>query len=292
MNDPSPQLPTTEAEAKEAVQEASDVAEDTATEVALESAASEPVDPAPAVAATEPTKVDIKAIGAKIQANYDFNVDVKAVTFHFKKVKDEETGTEVKRASIELALPYPSVQGIIDILEGSNDTETRKDEAGNDVEVEINKNHDRQMELLMEAVESVVTTNARALIADDESITAENLDVSKLSWLAIACMPKTTRTGGGIPKEIWEAFVADYVDIMPEVTGKKLVAIQNAGKIILNKFAAVKTNHPVLEMLVDQLAIYMENSADAEVYAENVAFLLKKADELMNITDEQLLAAL
>lgn len=281
MNETPLQLPETEDEAIEAATEVTEEASIVAAGVTAEVADTPQV-----------PKVDIKALGARIQANYNFKVDVKPVTFHFKGVKDETTGISTKRDSIELALPYPSVQGIVDILEGSNDTEVQKDKDGKDVVVEINKNHDKQMELLMEAVEAVITTNARALIAEDTEVTAENLDVEKLSWLAIALQPKTTRTGGGIPKEVWEAFVEDYVAVMPEVTGKKLLAIQNAGKILLNKFAAIKTNKPVLGMLVDQLAIYMENSPDAEVYAPNVEFLVKKADELINITDEQLLAAL
>ena len=228
--------------------------------------------PAPTEAPAAPVAIDMTALAATIKANYDFNVDVKPVAFHFKTVKDPDTKVETKRPSVNALIPYPSVQGIIDILQ--------KDD------------NEKEMALLLDAVEGIVTQQARAMIADDEAVNAETLDVNKLSWAFIASMPKPERTGGGIPKEAWESFVDDYKSVMKEAAGKNDDQVAAAGKILLNKFAAVKTNMPVLEMLVDQIAIYAEHSADIETHLPCVEFLTDKAQKLLNVSPEELLAAL
>lgn len=220
--------------------------------------------------------IDVAAIADHIKANYNFAVNVKPTTFHFKGVKELDDEGKVistyKRESVTLAIPYPSVQGIIDILQ-AEDNET-------------------ELALLLDAVEGIVTTQARALISDDEAVNAATLDVNKLSWTFIANMPKPERTGGGIAKEIWDAFAEDYKEVMPEATGKTEEAVANAAKILLNKFSVVKTQAPVLEMLVGQLAIYLEATTNAEIYAPCVEFLTDKADKLLNVSAEDLLAAL
>ena len=147
------------------------------------------------------------------------------------------------------------------------------------------------MELLMQTIEDVIISQARAIIADDAEIVAGTLDVSKLSWNAIAKIPRTGRAGG-IAKEVWEAFAADYQAVMPEATGKDPAKVANAVKILLNKFATIKTAFPVIDLMVQQLSIYMEVSKDAALYSQCVTFLVKKADELKNVTEEDLLANL
>ena len=216
--------------------------------------------------------VDIAEVAKHIKANFDFNVDVRPTIFHFKSTKDAATGISTKRDSVELALPYPSVQGIVDILEGEDNA--------------------KELELLREAVDSVITQHARAMLSDNESINAANLDVDKLSWTFIANMPKPERTGGGIPKETWEGFADDYREVMPVATGKTDEQVAVAAKLLLNKFAAVKTNLPVLEMLQGQLAIYAETSEDINTFLPCVEFLLDKADKLINVSPEELLASL
>jgi hypothetical protein len=60
---------------------------------------------------------ELAAVAEHIVANYDSSVNAKPISFHFKTIKDEDTGTETKRDSIELVLPIPSVDGIIAILQ-------------------------------------------------------------------------------------------------------------------------------------------------------------------------------
>ena len=246
-------------------------AADTATEETTEEAKVDPKAPV-VVKATNPTADEMTALRSAIAENYNFNVDVKAVKFNFKKSKDKDTGIETIREAVELAIPYPSVEGIVSILEA--------DDGG------------KQLELLMDAMGDVVNSVARELLYDDTAVNAANFPIEKLSWEAIANMPKAQRRGGGIPKETWEEFAQNYVETMVEITGKKLEQVTNMAKILQNKLSAVKTNIPVLELVIQQLTVYAEGSEQAGEYAECIEFLAKKADTLLHVSPEDLLTNL
>lgn len=222
------------------------------------------------IPAANPTAEEMAELVSNIKVNYNFNVDVKPVLFRFKKQKDKDTGIETVREPLELAIPYPSVEGIVAILEAGG----------------------KQLELLIDAVEGVVTQVARDIISEDTSINAANFPVDKVSWDAIANMPKAQRRGGGIPKEVWDSFEQDYIEVMPAAAGKTLEAVTNAAKILKNKLSQVKTNEPVLQLLVEQLGIYASATPNLEEYQECVDFLLNKADQFLNISEEELLANL
>lgn len=207
----------------------------------------------------------------KVQAKFDNKVDVQEVNFSFRKVKDEKTGLEYKRPTITLPVPKPSVEGIVAILEEGDA---------------------KKLELLLEAVGDVVIARAREIISESESITAEDFPYEQLTWDAIAALPKAERRGGGIPKETWEDFIADYIAVMPGLTGKTTEKVENAARNFANKFAAIKTNKKVLQLLVDQLGIYTNSAANAEQFLDCITFLMEKADKLMNISEEELLANL
>lgn len=217
-----------------------------------------------------PTTEEMKGISENIQVNFDFDVIVKPVNFNFKKSKDKETNIVTERGSVQLAIPYPSVEGIVSILEKGG----------------------KGLELLLEAMETVVNTEARNLLYEDVTFNAATFPVEKVSWEFIANIPKAARRGSGIPKEVWEDFAQDYMEVMPEVTGKKIEAVANMVKILKNKLSNVRTSEEVLLFVVEQLAIYIENTPNAEEYQDCVAFLLNKAETFLNVTPEELLAAL
>jgi hypothetical protein len=203
-----------------------------------------------------------------ITANFNKLIDEKEVKFAFRSVKDEATGLESKRPTIEQKIPVPSVEGIISILEAGG----------------------KQLEMLQEAVADVIYQRARELLADDDKLTEVPLDL--LAWEVIANLPKAERKGRGIPKEVWEDFSKDYVAVMPGVTGKTAEQIGNAAKIFLNKFQAVKTNKPVIKLLQSQLAVYLNSSPNAESFSECVEFLVNKAEALLAVDEAALLEAL
>lgn len=222
------------------------------------------------IPATNPTTEEMAALVTDIKVNYNFKVDVKPVKFNFKKNKDKDTGVETMRQPVELALPFPSMEGIVDILEGGG----------------------KGLELLVDAIEGVITDQARSIIAEDTAINAGNFPLDKVSWEFIANMPKAQRRGGGIPKEVWEGFATDYIAVMPEVTGKNVEQITNMAKILQNKLTQVRTNEPVLQLVMEQLSVYADNSPNAEEFKECIEFLLNKADTFLNVSPEDLLANL
>lgn len=217
-----------------------------------------------------PTAEEMAGIKEQIKVNYNFAVTVKQTNFNFKKSKDKLSGIETIRNSVELAIPYPSIDGIVAILEAGG----------------------KGLELLLEAVEGVVNTQARELLYDDTTLSAATFPVDKVSWEHIANIPKVARRGGGIPKEVWDAFATDYMEVMPEVTGKTIEAVSNMVKILKNKLVNIRTNDEVLNFVVAQLAVYMEHTPNAEEYQDCVAFLLNKADTFLNVSNEELLANL
>lgn len=241
------------------------------TEETVQETVEEPTAQAPVVIKAEnPSVEELAGIKEHIKTNYDFDVDVKEVMFNFKKSTDKETGIVTLREAVQLAIPYPSVPGLVKILETGG----------------------KQLELLMDIMADTVNSAARELLYEDTKMNASTLPVEKLSWEAIANMPKAQRRGGGIPKEAWEAFGKSYIAAMPEATGKGVEAVTNMARILLNKLNSIKTATEVLELVVEQLTIYAEAAEDVEEHMECVQFLLKKAEDLLNMDPADLLSNL
>jgi len=218
-----------------------------------------------------PSKEEMEALREKLETSYEFSVSSKPVKFHFKKSKDSDTGIITDRRPVELAMVYPNLNGIMGILESEDP---------------------KQIQLLMDAVEDVVNSAARDILYEDVKLDAATFPYERISWAAISKIPKTTRRGGGIPKETWEEFAADYITVMPEATGKTVEQVQRAASLLKNKFAQCKTAKPVLELLREQLAIYVTKSPNAEEYSECVEFLTEKSQSLLEATPEELLGNL
>lgn len=205
------------------------------------------------------------------EANFNKFIDMVEAKFHFKKTTDE-AGNETKRPTVELKLPVPSVEGIMDIL--------------------TKEGNEKELDLLRDAINDVVFQRARELVNDNEAISQENFPFEEVLWEKIANLPKAERRGGGISKETWEDFAKDYIAVMPGATGKAQDKVALAAKVFLNKFNAVKTDKKVLALLKAQLAIYITASPKADEFVECVDFLDKKAQALIEADSSNLLDAL
>jgi hypothetical protein len=208
-----------------------------------------------------------------IKANFNNTVDVSDVSFSFRTVEDSVTKEKTKRPSVTIPIPSPSVEGIIAILQNGTDKP-------------------KELQLLLDAVADVVRSMARDIINENEGITADNFPYAKLAWEVIANMPKEERRGGGIPKELWEAFVADYVLVMPGITGKTKESCELASRLIATKFASIKNSKPHLAKLKELIGIYTVQAPQAGEFADCIEFLNKKADRFLSMSDADLLAAL
>ena len=187
----------------------------------------------------------------------------KETAFHFKK---DELGN--KRPSVTIALPYLTLAGVAAI---------------------INSGDEKQHDLLLGALEDIIYVQAREQVNADANITSDTLDYSKLSWDFISKIPKAERRGAGIPKEIWEAFAADYLSIMPGLIGRDVEKVTNAATILTKRFQPVKTVKKVIAQLSDYLDVWFANTANADDLAEVYEFLKKKAEELLAADEAKLL---
>ena len=203
------------------------------------------------------------AEAAVITANHDPKIDVKETTFNFRKSKDPETGVETKRESVVGRILVPSVEGVIAILQ----------EGG------------KGLELLMQSVESTLVEYAKQVISDDTSITSDNFPTDKITWDVLANLPDTDRRGRGIPKEVWEDFVASYIEHMPAIIGKPVEVVKKQASILAQKFQPLRTHekkNDLLPKFIEMLSLYANNVSDAEQFSAPIEFLVKKADQYMN----------
>lgn len=217
----------------------------------------------------------------------------KPVKFHFKK---DELGN--KRPSVELEIKFLTLAGVASIINlttvevpivAEGETLTGEKAAAIDAAIKHNTNVEKQQELLLSALEDTIIVQAREQVNAKVDITQETLDASKLTWQYIASIPKAERRGAGIPKEVWEAFSADYISIMPGLIGRDVEKVTNAATIFTKRFQPVKTVKAVIAQLKDYLDVWFTNTSNAEELAEVYEFLSKKADELLAADEAKLL---
>lgn len=206
-----------------------------------------------------------------IVANHNPLVDIKEMTFNFRKVKNEETGVDSKRGSVTARISVPSVEGIIKILE----------EGG------------KGLELLQSAVEAILTDYAKQRLADDPSLTSANFPSDEITWDVIANLPETERKGRGIAKEVWEDFIKSYIETMPAVIGKPVEVVKKQASILAQKFQPLKNHekkNDLLPKFMEMLTLYANSAPDAEQFTAPVEFLVKKAEEFMQADNSANLA--
>lgn len=191
------------------------------------------------------------------------------VKFFFRSKKNE-LGEESKRPTVELDIPHVTWTGLTNFL--NTDAKAR--------------------ELVLSLVNNEIDTAARSQVNDETKPVnkQEELDVSKLDFIFLANQPKSERAGYGILKETWEAFMADYIAIMPQLTGRSVEQVSTAAKAFVQRLQPVKTNKPVLRKLEEYLSIWFTNTSGTEEFAEIYQFLSSKLEAFLNLTDEDLLA--
>jgi hypothetical protein len=233
-----------------------------------------------------------KNTAAFVPSNEPFILVEEKFGFKTKKLKDatgKEVGEVKPHAPIKLTLPVPTHLGILSII--ANRSKEGEKETGK-----------KQYDLLIEAVQNIISSQARQLIntlkeaqeqkGQEVKISSEMVDPTKLTWEFIATMPPAERRGGGIAKEVWEDFIADYKAIMPAALGKKQEPIDAAADLFAKKFQSVKTNKPVIRALVDFLSVWVNKSPNAEEFMECYEFLVNKADTLLKADEAALLEML
>lgn len=205
-----------------------------------------------------------------VKANFNNLVDFKPITISFKTDK-----LGFKRPSFNFDMPVPSVEGAVEIFNKGGP----------------------ELNLLMEAVESIVYAQARAQINDlieaGGNIDGSSIDVSKLLWSNIAKLSKLDKRSSTIPKEIWDAFAADYIKVITNITKIDEEKAVLASKLLVNKFQKAKGKPRTVNFLLGQLDIWFANTAQdgefIEEFAEIYSLLTAKGNEALKEDEESLL---
>lgn len=193
----------------------------------------------------------------------------KEVDFHFrtKKVKGEP---DVKRASLKLNIPHITLTGIVENL--------------NDEEVGA-----KIADYLVETINQLIYGEAKIQVDANENILQETLDFDPLSLLALAKKPKSEGRGGGIAKEVWEAFNVDYIAVMVASTELGLKKVTAASGIFSRKLVDVKTNKNILEVMQKFLATWYTTSKKAEQFTPIYEVLSSKIETYLAEGEESIL---
>jgi hypothetical protein len=183
--------------------------------------------------------------------------------YNFRK---DELGN--KRASVTVALPYITIDGLVEAL-----------------------GDEKVQSYILEIINTSIYDAGKVQVNDDEKPvnSQDELDLSKLTLEFLANQPAAERRGGGISKEVWEAWAADYLEVMPGATGKKKENVGNAATLFLKKFQPVKTDKPVLAKLKEQLDIYTTATERLEEFQDCVTFLINKVESLIASDSAKLL---
>lgn len=193
---------------------------------------------------------------------------IQDMKFGFRTIKDDKTGTETKRPTVEVKLPVLNFDGIVAILQAAGTEEGKK-----------------SYDLLQAAIQDTYASAIKDFLADNPNVTSENFPYEQFSWEAIANQPESERKGRGIAKEIWEDFIKSYIAIMPGLTGKPVANIEKQAAILAQKLNPLK-NHEDKEKILPNfkqaLTVYLNGAGqDAETFASCVEFLSEKIDKIL-----------
>lgn len=174
--------------------------------------------------------------------------------FNFKRrIVRDENGNKIseskKQPSLVVGLPVLSSEGIIAALMAGG----------------------KEAEVIVSSVNDIFYQAARAQFDDaienfsdpEQEVSASVLDFDKLNLTYLANLPPSTRGASAITEDEWNFFFSDYLAVMVAATGKEEKRIQNQIEHF-KKPQRVKVNAKVLEVLVDQLSIYITKTAALE----------------------------
>lgn len=152
-------------------------------------------------------------------------------------------------------------------------------------------NNEKQVALILESMNAQILEQAREQVNDpDADVRTKGLDLTKLTFEFIANLPPSQRRGSAIPDEKWEAFSADYVDVMQH-HGKDEAKAKTGAKLLVRKFQPVKMNKKVVSALKDNLQLWFTNSPNAEEFQDIYENLMGKADTILATDEDAILAA-
>lgn len=202
--------------------------------------------------------------------------------FSFKKRKNKDANGIVIgeiEAPKPVELEIPLLSGIDDVaalinLEGADDATKTKVHA-----------------LIVEALNDVILGQVRDAVGNDvEAARDGKLPADTYDFVKIAILPPAERRGSGIADEIWDGFMADYVEVMQH-HGKTKEKAEMGAKLLRQRFSAVKGNKNLIGALKQNLSTWYANTEKGEDFQTVYELLATKADSYLATDEEALLAA-
>ncbi len=206
------------------------------------------------------------ATSAVVVALADVQADYlpKPMKFYFRTkeiVNELGEKTKVKRPTVELAVPVVTLDGLIKLLNEGDATKI----AG-----------------LLSVLENVIYTEAKQQVDDDEAITQEKLDLTKLTLDFILSLPPSSRSITAPSEEQWKLFESDYPAVMAAVqTDKTAGQIGLARDIFLKKLNPAKEKLDLIKVLKGYLSLWFTNSSQQEELAIVFEYLNNRAENLL-----------
>lgn len=205
--------------------------------------------------------------------------------FKFRKVKEiievpdpanpgetKKETKESKRAPVTLVLPLPTFPGVVSGLY-----------------------EPKQLAYILDLLADQVMAAAREQIDDEDKPVnnQEDLDLRKLTLEYLANLPKAERTGGGISDTQWTGWAADYISVMPGITGKPLKpAIESSCELFTKKMAPVKGRKDVLGKLKSYINIYITKAPNAGDFTDVCDYIDRRLDTMLAAEDPDAWGAL
>lgn len=196
-------------------------------------------------------------------------------SFHFKteKLRDEngkEIGQGKKHPSVALDLPVPTVKTLREMLADPS-------------------KFGKEVELLLSTISDQVYRVARGQINDwreankDGTVTQAVLNYDKLSWAAIANMPKSERASSVPSDEDIKAFLDLYLEVMPQALNKKKENIENHLVCFQGGFKKQRSQKDILEMFVNALSVFIATIGDeaVEEHIEVIEYFTNRLQRLL-----------
>lgn len=220
---------------------------------------------------TEVTTQEVKPTVLEGSATFSFN-------FRTEKIRNEqgEVIAEGKKVPpVSVILPVPSNIDLINML-GAGGLEAR---------------------YLSEVVYEAIKAAGRGQINEfieanpDKPVTADVLDLSKLTFSAIANTPKESRAKPEIPEEVKNTFYEDYKAVIV-ASGKELKRALNHIIHFKSEFRALKYDRPSLNALRDNLNVWAAKTENMNDNTEVFEFLMTKVDKYLAAEPKNLVASL
>ena len=165
-----------------------------------------------------------------------------------------------------------------------------------DVQEILNKGDQKEIKLLLEALNAKILEACKDQIGEDgetsrEKIRADGFNLEQLSWNYIANIPPGVRGGAGIAKEVWDAFKEDYIGVMLH-HGKTAEKAELGAKLLLQKLQPIKLNKKALSGLQQNLFVWQANTKNGEDFTKLYEFLTNKLDTYLAADEDAVAAAI